>query len=57
MRRNPPIIVIIIAFVLLVVFNIFQDFIPRINEPITNIILLTAAIIFGLVYLFKMRNE
>lgn len=48
--KQVSIIGIIFTVGVLVIFKVFQDSIPRINEPITNTLFFLGFIIFGVLY-------
>jgi len=48
--KQVSIIGIIFTVGLLVFLKIFQDSIPRINEPITNILIFIGFVIFAIIY-------
>ncbi|CAI6017732.1 hypothetical protein PAECIP112173_00128 [Paenibacillus sp. JJ-100] len=50
MMKQVSIVGIILTVGLLVLLKVFQDSIPRINEPITNILIFIGFVIFAIFY-------
>lgn len=48
--KQVSIVGIILTVGLLVLLKVFQDSIPRINEPITNILIFIGFVIFAILY-------
>ncbi|MEK3906721.1 hypothetical protein [Oceanobacillus sp. FSL W7-1309] len=48
--KQVSIIGVIFTVGILVFLKVFQDSIPRINEPITNLLVFSGVVIFGVLY-------
>lgn len=56
--KQVSILGIILTVGVLILFKVFQDSIPRINDPITNILVFVGFVIFVTIYVVsKIRKE